>query len=218
MWLLPLDSADSEHKTHPNDVSLPERATWCNTPPQLPFSCYRDEGKRMRTISYVSSVAAAAILVAGTAIGITITTSHGSASGVAAAQTASSTTSTSSTTSVASSPLWAAEGKRLELAVSESNEPTYNKAYEDGKWAYESSPVNVTGNGPYTLNFGPLATTFNYPTVPRAIAYDWPPDSRFSAVADSINTVTIDGKRYLQVDVTISNFSVAYRAYTAWIY
>ena len=107
----------------------------------------------MRSISQVVPVIIAGIVGMGAGVGIgLLAASHGSVG----------TPGGAVTTSVASSAQWAAEGAQL---VRETH----------GNWAYESLPIDVVGNGTYFFDFGPVPASFNYPSNPRGIAFDWPP-------------------------------------------
>jgi hypothetical protein len=147
---------------------------------------------------------------AGVGIGV-VTASHGpkEARHLAAA---------ASTHHVASSALWAAEGARLVQGVLANGKGTYNSTYRNGDWAYESLPIDVTKNGDYAINFGPVAISFDYPVHPTGIAYDWPPDAAFSVYANGSRTVTLGGKRFFQVGITVSGLSRPYSGFRAWIY
>ena len=86
-------------------------------------------------------------------------------------------------------------------------------------WAYESIPIDVKGNGRYFFDFGPVPASFDYPSNPSGIAFDWPSDSRFSVVgATAPHYVALRGKRYVQMGFSVSHFSSPYRGYRAWIY
>ena len=108
------------------------------------------------------------------------------------------------TTSIASSAQWA--GERAQLVRE-----------KDGNWTYESMPLDITGNGTYLFDFGPVAASFNYPSGPRAIAFDWPSDSHFSMLPGNrpARTVTQRGKRYFQISFTVAGFSSPYSGYRA---
>jgi hypothetical protein len=110
------------------------------------------------------------------------------------------------TTAISSSAQWAAEGAQL--------------VRDTGRnWAYESEPVDITGNGTYFLDFGPVPPSFNYPSNPTGISFDWPSDSHFSEVPTTRpRTVTLGGKRYLQIGFSVFQLSSPYRGYRAWIY
>ena len=111
-------------------------------------------------------------------------------------------------TSVASSAQWAAEGAQLILDK------------DNGNWAYESVPIDITGNGTHLFDFGPVPASFDYPSNPNALAFDWPSDGHFSVVpANSVmHTVSLRGKRYFQIGFSIFHFSSPYRGYRAWMY
>ena len=152
----------------------------------------------MRPISRVVPVIIAGTVGMGAGLGIgLLAASHGSVA----------TPGGTATTSVASSAQWGAEGAQL---VRETH----------GNWAYESIPIDITGNGTYLFDFGPVPASFDYPSNPRGIAFDWPSDSHFSVVPanTATRTVTLRGKRYFQVGFTVSGFSSPYSGYRAWIY
>jgi hypothetical protein len=107
----------------------------------------------------------------------------------------------------ASTAKWAAEGAKLVNGVLTQGKGSVNTTYRNGNWAYESRPVDVTKDGSYTLDFGPVPTSFDYPAHPKGISYDWPPDATFSAFADGCRTVTQSGKKYFQVGITVSGLS-----------
>ena len=154
-------------------------------------------GVAVRPISRVipAVIAGAVGMVAGLGIGL-VAASHGSAG----------TPRGPATTSIASSAQWAGEGPQLERDTGRN-------------WAYESIPIDVKGNGTYFFNFGPVPASFDYPSSPSGIAFDWPSDSRFSIVgATAPHYVALRGKRYVQMGFSVSNFSSPYRGYKAWIY
>ena len=151
----------------------------------------------MRPISRVVPVIVAGAVGMGAGVGI----------GLAAASHGSIATSRGPvTTGVASSAQWAAEGAQL---VRETH----------GNWAYQSVPIDIKGNGTYFFDFGPLSASFDYPSNPRGIAYDWPSDGRFSIVgATAPHYVAVRGKRYVQIGFSMFHFSSPYNGYRAWIY
>ena len=107
----------------------------------------------MRPISRVVPVIIAGTVGVGVGLGIgLLAASHGSVA----------TPGGTATTSVASSAQWGAEGAQL---VRETH----------GNWAYESIPIDITGTGTYLFDFGPVPASFDYPSNPRGIAFDWPP-------------------------------------------
>ena len=152
----------------------------------------------MRPISRVVPVIIAGTVGMGAGLGIGL---------LAASHSSVATPGGTATTSVASSAQWAAEGAQL---VRETH----------GNWAYESIPIDITGNSTYVFDFGPIPVSFDYPSNPRGIAFDWPPDTRFSVVGANkpTRTVTLRGKRYFQVGMTVFHLSSPYSGYRAWIY
>ena len=108
------------------------------------------------------------------------------------------------TTSIASSPQWAGE------------EPSsYAKRTVTG---HTSQCLDMTGNGTYLFDFGPVPASFNYPSA-RGLAFDWPLDPHFSMLPANrpARTVTQRGKRYFQIGFTVAGFSSPYSGYRAWI-
>ena len=133
-------------------------------------------------------IAGAVGMGAGVGIGL-LAASHGSVA----------TPGGTVTTSVASSAHWSAEGAQL---VRETH----------ANWAYESIPLDITGDGTYLFDFGPVPGSFDYPSHPTGMAFDWPPDSHFSVVPGGTpaRIATLRGKRYFQIGFTISSFSSPY--------
>jgi len=151
----------------------------------------------VRSVSRVipAVIAGAVGMRAGLGIGL-VAASHGS----------TGTPRGPATTGVASSVQWAGEGAQLERVTGR-------------HWAYESIPIDVKGNGTYVFDFGPVPASFDYPSNPSGIAFEWPPDGRFSEVSTTRpRTVTVRGKRYLQIGFSVFHLSSPYRGYRAWIY
>jgi hypothetical protein len=123
---------------------------------------------------------------------------------------------------VAMSKQWAAEGARLIKfkASMLKNLPAHlPPPANTGSYAYQSQPVDITRAGSYILNFGPVDAKFDYPVSPQAIVFDFPPDTKFSVTpAGKTGMVTLNGKRYLQAEVAVTNFSAPYCSLTGWIY
>jgi hypothetical protein len=123
---------------------------------------------------------------------------------------------------IAMSRQWAAEGARLIKfkASMLKNLPAHLPAPANtGSYAYQSQPVDITKAGNYILNFGPVDAKFDYPNSPQAVVFDFPPDTKFSVTpAGNISMVTLNGKRYLQAEVAVTNFSAPYCSLTGWIY
>ena len=152
----------------------------------------------MRLISRVVPVTIAGTVGLGVGLGVgLLAASHGSVA----------TPGGTATTSVASSAQWAAEGAQLILDKN------------NGNWAYESVPTDITRNGTYLLDFGPVPASFDYPSNPRGIVFDWPSDTRFSVVgATAPHYVALRGKRYVQMGFSVFHFSSPSSGYRAWIY
>jgi hypothetical protein len=123
---------------------------------------------------------------------------------------------------VAMSKQWAAEGARLIKfkASMLKNLPAHlPPPANTGSYAYQSQPVDITRAGSYILNFGPVDAKFDYPVSPQAVVFDFPPDTKFSVTpAGKTGMVTLNGKRYLQAEVAVTNFSAPYCSLTGWIY
>jgi hypothetical protein len=124
------------------------------------------------------------------------------------------------TTLVAQSPAWAQEGERLLRAVAGMHLPE-----GESDFAYESLPVNITTDGTYTLDYGPVSSTFNpVPTDPGpdggfAVSYEMPPDIHFLIAADRGGSlVTLNDETYFQIQVQVSQLSAPYPQFTGWIY
>ena len=149
----------------------------------------------MRPISRVIPVIIAGTVGMGAGLGIgLLAASHGSVG----------TPGGTATTSVASSAQWAAEGAQL---VRETH----------GNWAYESLPLDIAGNGTYLFDFGPVPASFDYPSDPGGIAFDWPPAAPQHVASRDANVYRDPaGKRYFQVGFTVSGFSSPYSGYRAW--
>ena len=100
----------------------------------------------MRAISRVVPVIIAGTVGVGVGLGIgLLAASHGSVA----------MPGNSATTSVASSAQWGAEGAQL---VRETH----------GNWAYESIPIDITGNGTYLFDFGPVPLVSTTPRTREA--------------------------------------------------
>lgn len=80
-----------------------------------------------------------------------------------------------------------------------------------GQWAYRSQSVNITAAGTYTPDLGPLDASFNYPTDPSGISFDWPSDISFHiSPAGSPSEVVLNGDQYLQVSISVSAVTAPY--------
>jgi len=127
------------------------------------------------------------------------------------------------TTNGGQSPQWAGEGRRLVAAKqaqrNNPNRPVGIQPSNDNDFAYQSEPVDINTNGDYTLTFGPVDDSYDPPTYPRAIGWENPPDVHFHvAFASSPSIVTINGKRFLQHTIRVSNLTSPYPQFTEWAY
>jgi hypothetical protein len=121
---------------------------------------------------------------------------------VAPASGGTGSTGTTSTV-VAQSPAWANEGAQIiqwkqtndSLATAE-GQPLPENA---GLYAYQSLPFTVSGDGDIIANFGPVPSSFDWPTTPDAVEFTWPKDMGFQMLTADVNgIVTIGGNRYLE--------------------
>ena len=73
-----------------------------------------------------------------------------------------------------------------------------------GGFAYASAPVDYRGPGPYTFQFGPLATDFNYPASPSGVTFDFPADfpGRIRPSSSHAAAIVADGKGERDFEVT----------------
>jgi hypothetical protein len=89
---------------------------------------------------------------------------------------------------------WSGEGQRLIEAMKANHVHS-----SGGVFAYQSLPINVTRNGIYHLDFGPVSNSFNpkpRPLDPFALTFDFPNKRRFMILPGGLpsSTVMIDGK------------------------
>lgn len=129
---------------------------------------------------------------------------------------------------LAASEKWQAEGQRLRQAKSRQRAkaqpgPSDSTPGNLGDFAYQSAPVDITGNGVYKFVFGPLEDSFNFPKDPSGLSFNLPTDMGFivgPAGGDTpgIEVVTRDGARYLEVYLEVRDFKSEYRGLTAWAY
>jgi hypothetical protein len=110
---------------------------------------------------------------------------------------------TTATTDVAQSAAWQQEGTVLKH--------THSYTY-----AYESLPVDVNGPGPQTLDIGPVDPSFSLNT-PEAFVYALPPDAHFGIDPHGFAMTTINGERYLQIEVTLLGSNPAYQGFRLWV-
>jgi phosphosulfolactate phosphohydrolase-like enzyme len=117
---------------------------------------------------------------------------------------------------------WAAMGAKLRAftARMDATLPASRRPGKEADFAYESSPVDITRNGTYTLEYGPTAAGFNFPESPTAVVTYLPAGMHFhlGPAGYAYQMVTINGTRYLQASVAVSGLTAPYRHFTAWIY
>ena len=112
---------------------------------------------------------------------------------------------------------WPAEGSRL-LAGMKAN----HVHPPEGDFAYQSVPVNITGNGVYYLDYGPVSSSFNptpRPLSPFTLSYDFPQNARFMIDMHGGGTLmSLKGGRYYQAQARVTQFAAPYPHFTGWIY
>jgi hypothetical protein len=109
---------------------------------------------------------------------------------------------------------WAAEGNRLVDAEKSSGS-------SEGVFAYQSLPVNITGNGMYRLDYGPIPSDFGAPKPfhPFGVVFDFPPWARFDIfIGANSSVVSLNGAWYYEVEAKVSGFIGPYPEFTGWIY
>lgn len=123
--------------------------------------------------------------------------------------------SSSSPSRIASSEEWAQEGQRL-LAVKAKTADDPG-VLNGGPWAYESQPVDLVGDGVYTLVFNVDASFSLAP--PTAIGFDFPPDTGFQVSGSAPYTLTrnADGTQTLTTPIVVSGDAAPYLGFRAWI-
>lgn len=120
-------------------------------------------------------------------------------------------TEPSCSASVASAS-WAGEGARL-IAVKAVKAPAGSGIANAGPWAYQSAPIDVTGNGTYVLDF-----TVPARFQPGGMAYNFPPGMDFEAQPTGPQTSTLIGTtKTLHVPVAITGFRQPCTAFSIWI-
>jgi hypothetical protein len=113
---------------------------------------------------------------------------------------------------------WANEGLRL-LRVKAGWRASGRTVANASPFAYESLPVDISANGRYTLEFGPLGKIFDFPSNPKAVVFDFPSDIHFVVLPNGkASTVAVDGKRYFKVGISVTKLTRSYQEMTAWIY
>jgi hypothetical protein len=92
------------------------------------------------------------------------------------------------------------------------------------KWVYASQNLDLYGAGPYTLDFGPVPASFNWPKTITAFAVEAPPGwNVIQARGRSAgpHMATVGGQRFLQGRYTVSAIAGqagTCRGFKVWIY
>jgi hypothetical protein len=121
-------------------------------------------------------------------------------------------------TNIAQSPQWADEGARLTSAKQTAeSEPIGQTALNINTSAYQSIPIDVIGNGSYTLDFGPVPSNYTI-SYPAAFAFDFPSDAQFRLTLGKVAVVSKNGSLYLETVVQVQGFVASYTSFTGWIY
>lgn len=112
---------------------------------------------------------------------------------------------------------WSSEGSYL-LSFQQAH-PTTNDGPDgtttQAPYAYESLPIDFTGDGTYTVDFGPVPTSFN----PGEWAYQTPNDFEGSVYdASRASLEAISGSTFDQAQVVIVSPSADCSGLTIWIY
>lgn len=119
----------------------------------------------------------------------------------------------------ASSAKWEAEGDRIRGDKKANAKKSKGfKATNADDYAYRSEPIDITGNGEYTLYFGPVDSEFDFPKSPISIAYNFPTDVTFTPKLGEPSTVSHKGSRYLKLPLEVINLNSAYTGFSAWAY
>ncbi len=114
---------------------------------------------------------------------------------------------------------WAAEGSRLIAAKAANAQSSNVQALNTGNFAYQSLPIDVTQNGTYTVEFGPLDPQF-VQSPPTGYAIEYPGDIQFHAVPamQPGEVVTLNGENYWQIQIEVTNFVAPYSYFAMWLY
>jgi hypothetical protein len=127
------------------------------------------------------------------------------------ASEATGTTGTTTSTAIAQSPAWADEGAQI-IQWKQTHDSTLSQdglpqPENSGLYAYQSLPFTVSGGGDITVDFGPVADSFDWPTNPDAVEFTWPDDMGFQMLTMDVDgMVTIDGSRYLQATFEVYHY------------
>ena len=92
------------------------------------------------------------------------------------------------------------------------------------KWAYPSQHVDLTGSGPYALDFGPVPASLDWPATVHALSLETPPGWNVINARDrlgELHMVTIHGRRYLSAQYTVTPVDggpASCSGFSVWIY
>lgn len=105
---------------------------------------------------------------------------------------------------------WSSEGSRL-LAVTNT------------RFAYRSTPIDIRHDGTYLIEFGPVASWFNFPKTPQGLSPEYPSNAHFltGPVGTSVGVpqiVKIDGQRYLRWAISVQHLRRPYIGFYGWLY
>lgn len=122
---------------------------------------------------------------------------------------------------VVKTQVWANERRRLLQFKAHMGAPPGSKKLpgNTGAWVYESLPINISRNGAYEMLFGPLDKSFDFPKHPTAVAFEFPWDIHFTIIpAGKSSIVSVNGKRYFKIGVSVTKYTRPYQGLMAWIY
>lgn len=99
------------------------------------------------------------------------------------------------------------------------------KMGNEGDWAYPSLPLDIGVAGTYVAKFGPLLSSFDWPTKVskpediRGVGLNFPSDFRGDIMFSGAPIITSrDGERFLEVPITIDRNPRPCKQLVLWIY
>lgn len=129
------------------------------------------------------------------------------------------TSADTDTPRIAAQPEWAAEGNRLRADKAANARKGGRNPDNAGDFAYQSSPIDITGPGDYPLTFGPVANLFDPPRSPAGLALNVPSDASFKYEMVNAPTVKVgSGGRFVTWTLRVISKDAAYPQFTMWIY
>lgn len=132
-------------------------------------------------------------------------------------QAAMSSNSGSSAPFVQSSE-WANEGSRIIQGKTANAPPSAARPIDYGPWAYQTDPLNITGNGPVTLT-AKVPGSLHVAAIGAGLGYVFPPDKQFQILVTRYDEIpNADGTAEIQVYAVISHFAAPYEGFRAWLY